>query len=101
VGLPADLLRRRPDIRQAERELAAATADIGVAVAEQYPRLVLVGSGGWDSIHAGNLTAAASRFWNVGPQLSLPLFTGGRLKNQVTAREAARDARWRLIGRKC
>jgi outer membrane protein TolC len=92
VGLPADLLRRRPDIRQAERELAAATADIGVAVAEQYPRLVLVGSGGWDSIHAGNLTAAASRFWNVGPQLSLPLFTGGRLKNQVTAREAARDA---------
>ncbi|WP_159880509.1 efflux transporter outer membrane subunit [Aquitalea denitrificans] len=92
VGMPADLLRRRADIRQAERELAAATADIGVAVAEQYPRLVLVGSGGWDSIHEGNLTAAASRFWNVGPQLSLPLFTGGRLKNQVTAREAARDA---------
>lgn len=92
VGLPADLLRRRPDVRQAERELAAATADIGVAVAEQYPRLVLVGSGGWDSIHAGNLTAAASRFWNVGPQLSLPLFAGGRLKNQVTAHEAARDA---------
>lgn len=92
VGMPADLLRRRADIRQAERELAAATADIGVAVAEQYPRLVLVGSGGWDSIHEGSLTAAASRFWNVGPQLSLPLFTGGRLKNQVTAREAARDA---------
>lgn len=92
VGLPGDLLRRRPDIRQAERELAAATADIGVAVAEQYPRLVLVGSGGWDSIREGNLTAAASRFWNVGPQLSLPLLNGGRLKNQVSGREAARDA---------
>jgi len=92
VGLPGDLLRRRADIRQAERELAAASADIGVAVAEQYPRLVLVGSGGWDSIHEGNLTAAASRFWNVGPQLSLPLFNGGRLKMQVSAREAARDA---------
>lgn len=92
VGLPADLLRRRADIRQAERELAAASADIGVAVAEQYPRLVLVGNGGWDSIHEGSLTAAASRFWNVGPQLSLPLFTGGRLKMQVSAREAARDA---------
>ncbi|WP_161968910.1 TolC family protein, partial [Aquitalea magnusonii] len=74
------------------RELAAATADIGVAVAEQYPRLVLVGSGGWDSIHEGKLTAAASRFWNVGPQLSLPLLNGGRLKNQVSGREAARDA---------
>lgn len=92
IGLPGDLLRRRPDIRQAERELAAATADIGVAVAEQYPRLVLVGSGGWDSIHEGKLTAAASRFWNVGPQLSLPLLNGGRLKNQVSSREAARDA---------
>ncbi|MBV8679133.1 MAG: efflux transporter outer membrane subunit [Aquitalea sp.] len=92
VGLPGELLRRRADIRQAERELAAASADIGVAVAEQYPRLVLVGSGGWDSIHEGNLTAAASRFWNVGPQLSLPLFNAGRLKMQVSAREAARDA---------
>ena len=92
VGLPGDLLRRRADIRQAERELAAASADIGVAVAEQYPRLVLVGSGGWDSIHEGNLTSAASRFWNVGPQLSLPLFNAGRLKMQVSAREAARDA---------
>ncbi len=91
VGLPADLLRRRPDIRLAERNLAAASADVGVAVAEQYPRLTLVGSGGWDSIHPGSLTEAASRFWNVGPQLSLPLFNAGRLHNQVKANEAARD----------
>ena len=58
---------------------------------QQYPRLTLVGSGGWDSIHPGSLTEAASRFWNVGPQLSLPLFNAGRLHNQVKANEAARD----------
>src|SRR5208282_5987551 len=51
VGVPADVLRRRPDVRQAERELAAATADIGSAVAAQFPRLTLVGDLGWDSVH--------------------------------------------------
>ncbi len=91
ASLPSDLLLRRPDVRQAERELAAATADIGVAVAEQYPRLSLVGSAGWDSIEPGGLTAAASRFWSIGPQLSLPLLAGGRLKAQLAAREAGRD----------
>ena len=92
VGLPSDLLRRRPDIRRAERELAAATADIGVAVAEQYPRFSLTGDVGVDSIRSGDLTRAASRFWNFGPQLSVPLVAGGRLRAQVSAREATRDA---------
>ncbi|GGY19848.1 efflux transporter outer membrane subunit [Paludibacterium paludis] len=92
AGLPSELLRRRADVRAAERALAAATADIGAAVAEQYPRLTLVGSGGWDSIYPGRLTESASRFWNAGPQLTLPLFAGGRLKAQVDAREAERDA---------
>ena len=91
IGLPSDLLRRRPDIRRAERELAAATADIGVAVAEQYPRFSLTGDVGLDSIRRGDLTDAASRFWNLGPQLTVPLLAGGRLRAQVSAREAARD----------
>ena len=92
VGLPSDLLQRRPDVRRAERELAAATADVGVAVAEQYPRFSLTGDAGLDSIRSGDLTGAASRFWNFGPQLTVPLLAGGRLRAQVSAREAARDA---------
>lgn len=92
VGLPGELLLRRPDVRMAERRLAAASADIGVAVAEQYPRLTLIGSGGWDSITPGAFGAQASRFWSLGPQLSLPLLSGGRLEAQVDSRAAARDA---------
>ncbi len=92
VGLPSDLLRRRPDLRRAERELAAATADVGVAVAEQYPRFSLTGDVGLDSIRSGDLTSAASRYWNFGPQLTVPLLAGGRLRAQVSAREATRDA---------
>lgn len=92
AGLPADMLRRRPDILHAERELAAATADVGSAVADQYPRLTLVGDAGWDSIHPGTLTNAASRYWNLSPQLTLPLFAGGRLRAAVEASEAAQTA---------
>lgn len=92
VGMPSDLLRRRPDVRRAERELAGATADVGGAVAAQFPRLSLVGDLGWDSVRTGNLTNAASRYWNFGPQLTLPLFAGGRLRYQVKAAEAAREA---------
>ena len=92
VGLPGELLRRRPDIRGAERELAAATADVGTAVAAQFPRLSLVGDAGFDSVRSGDLTSAASRFWNFGPQLTLPLFAGGQLHRQAEAAKAARDA---------
>jgi NodT family efflux transporter outer membrane factor (OMF) lipoprotein len=92
VGLPGELLQRRPDVRMAERQLAAASADIGVAVAEQYPRLTLIGYGGWDSIKPGTFVDQASQFWNLGTQLTLPLFSGGRLQAQVDGRSAARDA---------
>ena len=92
AGLPGELLQRRPDIRQAERELAAATARIGVAVAQQYPQLQLIGNAGWDSVHQGNLTSAASRYWSLGPQLSLPLFNAGGLQDQVKEKQAERDA---------
>ena len=91
-GLPSELLLRRPDLQSAERELAAATADIGVAMANRYPRLNLLASGGLDSITPGKLTNLASRYWDLGPQLTLPLLSGGRLAAQVTAQQAARDA---------
>jgi NodT family efflux transporter outer membrane factor (OMF) lipoprotein len=92
VGLSSEVLKRRPDVRRAERELAASTADVGSAVAAQFPRLSLIADGGLDSIHFGNLGSAASRYWNIAPQLSLPLFTGGRLRSQVKQAEAAREA---------
>ena len=92
VGLPSTLLLRRPDVRRAERELAAATADVGGALAAQYPRLSLVGDLGFDAVHAGQFANAASRYWNFGPQLALPLFQGGRLRGNIQAAEAARDA---------
>ena len=92
VGLPSDLLRRRPDVRRAERELAAATADVASAVAAQFPRLSLIGDFGLDSVRLGDLTGAASRYWNLAPQLAIPLFAGGRLRSQVRAAEATSDA---------
>jgi NodT family efflux transporter outer membrane factor (OMF) lipoprotein len=92
AGLSSELLQRRPDLRIAERQLAAATADIGVAVADQYPRFSLVGSGGWDSTHPGSLGQHASQFWNIGPQFSIPILSGGRIDAEVKSSEAARDA---------
>lgn len=91
-GLPSDLLKRRPDLRAAERDLAAANAEVGAAVADQYPRFSLVGTGGWTSIHAGNVLTNASRMWSIGPQVHMPIFQSGRLQSQVKAQEAAYEA---------
>jgi NodT family efflux transporter outer membrane factor (OMF) lipoprotein len=91
VGLPSTLVRRRPDLRRADRELAAATAEIGVATADLYPRFDLVGNLGADTVRPGELTAQASRTWSIAPQLYLPLFGRGRLTATVAQREAARD----------
>ena len=91
IGIPADLLIHRPDVRVAERELAAASADVGVAVSDLYPRFSLMGNGGWSSVHSSNLLDAASHNWSIGPQFSLPIFNGQRLQNQVKANQAAFD----------
>ncbi|WP_454851283.1 AdeC/AdeK/OprM family multidrug efflux complex outer membrane factor [Rhizobium binxianense] len=81
-GVPADLIRNRPDIRQAERDLAAATAQIGVAEAQLYPSITLSGNISPSYINArgthGGLTS-----WSFGPSLSLPIFDGGRLRAGV------------------
>jgi multidrug efflux system outer membrane protein len=93
IGVPADLARRRPDIREAEASLHAATAQIGVAVANLYPRLTLSANGGFQSETAGKLLEWASRFGSLGPTLELPIFDRGRWRtvhlNDVRSQEAA------------
>jgi outer membrane protein, multidrug efflux system len=78
AGLPADLLERRPDVAEAERQLAAANARIGVAKAAFFPVLRLTGSGGYLSGDIDNLFNWESRVWSIGPSISLPIFSGGR-----------------------
>lgn len=83
VGLPGELLRRRPDIRQREAEIEAATARVGVATAALFPGIRLGFSGGLQATQAHDLFDWSSRFLLGGAQLSLPIFEGGRLKAQV------------------
>jgi outer membrane protein, multidrug efflux system len=91
VGLPSDLLRRRPDVRQAERTLAAATAQIGVAVASLYPTFDLIGAANYASDSLGNLLSS-DNFARVAVGLMRwPVFQGGRARANVDAREAERD----------
>ncbi len=87
-GLPSDILRQRPDIRQAERVVAAANASIGAAVAELFPKLSLTGSAGFQSQDLSNFTNLSSGFYGFGPRLSLPIFQAGRLMANVDAQEA-------------
>ncbi len=88
VGLPSGLLRRRPDIRRAERQLAAATAQIGVAVAALFPKLSLTGAFGYQSMTTSNLFSSGSQFWSAGPSLSLPIFRGGQLRGNIQVQTA-------------
>jgi outer membrane protein, multidrug efflux system len=83
VGLPSDLLQRRPDIRRAEAQLAAATARIGEAKADLFPRFVLTGTAGRQATQLHDLTLGAGNFFSVGPGISLPLFTGGRIRSNI------------------
>lgn len=83
VGLPGELLRRRPDIRQSEADLAAATARVGVATAALFPSVRLGLSGGLQASRASDLFDWSSRFLLGGTQLSIPIFEGGRLRAQV------------------
>ena len=93
IGMPAEMARRRPDIREAEASLHAATAQIGVAVADLFPRLTLAATGGDQSETLGQLFDWASRFGSIGPSLDLPVFDRGRWRTvhlyDVRAQEAA------------
>ncbi len=88
VGLPSDLLRRRPDVRQAERELAAATARVGVATADLFPRFSLTGAAGLQSLDAGNLFDWDSRFYSLGPSVRWHLFDAGRVRANIAIQGA-------------
>ena len=83
VGLPSDLLERRPDIARAEAELAAATARIGVAKADLFPRFFLTGTAGRQATQLHDLTLGLGNFYSIGPSMSLPLFTGGRIRSNI------------------
>ncbi len=87
-GIPADLLRRRPDIRQAERLLASQTARIGIATADLYPTLSLGGTVGLEALDFDNLGDGGSVFWSIVPKISWPIFTGGKIRNRIRAEEA-------------
>ncbi len=87
-GLPSELLERRPDVAAAERLMAAANANIGVAKAAFFPSVRLNGTAGFESISAGTLFNWSSRYWAVGPSLTLPLFQGGRLRANLRLAEA-------------
>ncbi len=89
--LPSELLRRRPDIRQAERLLAAASADIGVATAELFPHFSLTGLGGLQSLNLSDLLSTSSRFWTVGPTVRWSLFNGGKVRANIELNQARRE----------
>ena len=88
VGVPANLLRQRPDVRRAERQLASQTARIGVLKADLYPSFSLFGSLGFESIEAGDLFDADSRVFSFGPSLRWNIFSGGSVRQRIKAQDA-------------
>lgn len=88
VGLPSDLLRRRPDIRRAERQIAAANARIGSAKADLFPKFSITGSIGLDTTSMGNLLDWSSRYFLLSPTVSWPVFAAGRIRANITLQRA-------------
>ncbi|MET0496919.1 MAG: TolC family protein [Steroidobacteraceae bacterium] len=91
IGTPEALLRRRPDIRIAENQLAAATARVGVAVGDLFPRISLVGSWGFDATNSGDLGNGDSEAYSFGPSIRWAAFDLGRVRQHIKQREAATD----------
>jgi outer membrane protein, multidrug efflux system len=92
LGVPSELLERRPDISAAERRVTAANAEIGVATAAFFPSITINGLAGFQSIDAAKLFDWESRVWSIGPSLSWPIFTGGRNRAQLEFARAGYDA---------
>ena len=92
LGVPSELLERRPDIASAERQVAAANEQIGIAIAAFYPNLSLTGGGGLESSRLAKWFTWPSRFWSVGAQLAETLFDAGRRRGVVAEQQAAYDA---------
>jgi outer membrane protein, multidrug efflux system len=91
VGLPSELLLRWPDIRQAERQLAAATANIGVAKSDLFPKFFLTGSAGFQSVNASDWFTGDSKFWSVGPTMQWRIFDAGRIRSNIKVQNARQE----------
>jgi len=91
VGLPSELLRRRPDVRRAERQLAAATAGIGVQTAELFPKLSLGGTAGLQSLSASDLFTGGSRYWSAGPTVTWRILDFARIRAQIKVANAQQE----------
>ncbi|MBG0809943.1 efflux transporter outer membrane subunit [Methylosinus sp. H3A] len=91
AGIPADLLRRRPDIVKAERKLAAATARVGVAQAEQLPTVKISGTLGGQEFRTGSLTIGGFGTWSIGPTVTVPIFDAGKKRFQAESKAAQSD----------
>ena len=91
VGTPEDWLRRRPDVRAAERRLAEATSNVGVEVSAYYPRLDLLGTFGWTGNGTGDFGSGEAERWTFGPAISWRILDFGRIKQNVLAAEARAD----------
>lgn len=92
ISLPSDILRQRPDIRSAERQLAAATATVGAATAELFPRFSLGALIGVQSLSLGDLISQKSRYWSAGSAVRWNLFDAGRTRTLIAINEARREA---------
>lgn len=92
TGLPADLLQQRPDIQQAEQQLIAANARIGVATAQYFPQISLTGDLGQMSTQVATLFVPGANFWSVGSSLVTPIFTAGKIAGQVKSAESIQEA---------
>jgi NodT family efflux transporter outer membrane factor (OMF) lipoprotein len=88
IGLPGELARHRPDVREAEAKLHAATAETGVAVASFYPDVILMANGGMQSLQFADTFNLHSAFYSAGPSIDLPIFEGGRLRGQLHLRNS-------------
>lgn len=91
VDVPAETLRSRPDIRRAERGLAAQTAKVGVATSDLYPKFNLFGKIGLESVSAGDLLDYGSRTWSVGPSASWSLFNAGAVRQNIAVQSARQE----------
>jgi NodT family efflux transporter outer membrane factor (OMF) lipoprotein len=91
VGLPSDLILRRPDVLRAERKLAAATANIGVATSDLFPKFYLTGAAGYQSVSAGDWFSSSSSFWSIGPTVQWRIFDAGRVRAAIRVQDARQE----------
>jgi NodT family efflux transporter outer membrane factor (OMF) lipoprotein len=91
VGMPSDLLRRRPDIRAAERTLAAASARVGQAQADLFPKFYLTSAFAGQSANLGNVLSGANQLWSIGPSVNWPIFQGGRIRANIEVQDARHE----------